>query len=155
MTAEARTHFVYRVYDEFDQLIYIGCTKDRVRRWSQHRANNTAWVAFSRSARLVGPFEKRKAFALESTLIEAEKPFFNALRSHKVSVRRNWQERDRRIKALRLTEPHLFLSEAFPRFCERMDSIDREVDESFPAIGAEWRLKNYLNSRRLKAVKPA
>ena len=61
-----RTHFVYRVFDEFGQLLYVGCTKDLTRRLKQHKVDSCKkpWVGYAHHVSARGPFCKRDALDL-------------------------------------------------------------------------------------------
>ena len=62
---ERREHFVYRVYDSRDRLLYVGCTMRPGRRMRQHRANLASWAPLAHHMRMTGPLNYDDARALE------------------------------------------------------------------------------------------
>lgn len=154
-----RTHFLYRVWDAAGVLLYIGCTKDPSRRWTQHKADRSLWVPYAETFKLYGPFERADAFARENAAIEAERPAFNALREHKRSLNRNHHRRQALIRAARVRHPELFecdyCSPEWDEYEELMRRIKRQAQEEVPAIGAIQRHQAYLadrGSRHLEVV---
>lgn len=92
MSTEPRTHFVYRMYDVNNRLLYIGCTKDIGTRLANHRSSNGHF--FHRIARISqqGPFPRSKALALEKRLIMELNPDFNSNpdRRRRLKEKKNW-----------------------------------------------------------------
>lgn len=74
--ARSNPHFVYRVFDAADTLLYIGCTRTPHSRFKQHKskaawypkAHHAEWTAFPNFA---------TARAAESAAICADRPLFN------------------------------------------------------------------------------
>lgn len=153
-----RTHFIYRAFDEFGQLLYIGCTKDPSRRWTQHRAEGgpSTWVQYARDFKMVGPFPKTDAFAREAAAIEAEQPAFNALSAHRRSQGANYRRKAALLRALRTRRPDLFEGEhdsgAFTEFQVQYERIQKLADALIPVIGAKERHAAYLETRQLRLV---
>lgn len=158
MSAEERTHFIYRAFDEFGQLLYIGCTKDPVKRWKQHRSEGgpSTWVQYAKDFKMVGPFLKAEAFAREDVLIEDEKPAFNALKAHKRSQGANWRRQQALLRALQVRRPELFDakwdSPEFAEFQVQYDRICKLADALVPVINAARRHELYLETRTLRVV---
>lgn len=69
-------HYVYRVYDFDDRLIYVGCTKDLFKRLSVH--GKSSWWAYQ-IARVRGSVypDRRLALDAESQAIKTERPRWN------------------------------------------------------------------------------
>ncbi|SRR5690606_13699473 len=156
-----RTHFVYRVFDEFGLLLYVGCTKNPPARFAQHRAERALWLPYMAGrVRMEGPFVKRDGFARESLVIEDERPFFNALSEHRrVKLRRRTMG-DRMMRDLRRRRPDLFPASGydpvvFAEFQREHDHIAAQVDAAIPDVDDAWRHANYLSARRREAVKSA
>lgn len=147
----ARTHFVYRVWDSLGTLLYIGCTKDPSRRWTQHKSDKSLWVPYAHSFKLFGPFEKAEAFARENAAIEDERPAFNALREHKRSLNQNYHRRQSLTRAARVRQPELFEcdyhSPEWDEYEALMRRIERQAQDEVPAIGAVERHNAYLAAR--------
>lgn len=91
----ARDHFVYRVYDAGDQLLYIGCTKNFERRWREHKSWLRDMVAAASRCKLSGPYPYAVARRLEKEAIEAENPLHNFT----LARRRERAEQSRRFEA--------------------------------------------------------
>lgn len=89
---ELRGHFVYRLFDSDDHLLYVGCTKHIERRLKNHRYDNRHF--FHRIARITqqGPFTHEHARHLESRLIDELRPDFNSTpeRRLRLQEKRNW-----------------------------------------------------------------
>lgn len=69
-------HYVYRVYDAHDQLIYVGCTVNLFGRLRSHEMNS--WWAYQ-AARVVSQVypDKWSGRAAEGRVIRDEKPRWN------------------------------------------------------------------------------
>ena len=154
-----RTHFVYRIFDEFDHLLYVGCTKAPEARWRQHRAEKKPWLTFMERTHMMGPFDRATAFAKERETIEAEQPYYNSLSEHRRIAGANWREKKRRLAVLRHDRPEIFGgdfdSPTFATFRAEHDRINADVDRLIPLIDNAWRHANYLSQRRLQVVRPA
>lgn len=160
MNASPRTHFVYRVYDEFDLLLYVGCTAHPENRLKQHKADRAPWLPHMSRVRMEGPYTKAAGFAQEKSVIATEEPYFNSLPSHVSHNARRRRLRNDLYRQLRVDQPDLFHDGPhdpvrFEAFRKASDEIDRECDREWPEISREWRLANYLNARRREAVTSA
>lgn len=78
-----RTHYVYRAYDEFGSVLYVGCTKHPEARFRQHLGGNSyggrwfnPWVT---RWRVSGPYPKLTALRIEKQWIKDLEPIFNGL----------------------------------------------------------------------------
>ena len=80
-----RPHFVYRIFDADDRLIYIGCARDVTSRLTLHTARSSqsprSWEIRRRMARhTVEEFpDLATARAAEAAAIRAEQPELNVL----------------------------------------------------------------------------
>lgn len=83
--ARENPHFVYRVFDQADTLLYVGCTRAPHTRFKHHRSQ-AAW--YSRAHRV--DWDPHPNFltarAAESAAIRADRPLFNI--EHKPGARR-------------------------------------------------------------------
>lgn len=71
-----RGHYVYRVYDADERLIYIGATSDLMKRWDAHEALSW-WYELAERVD-AEPYPTRyAAFAAEMVAIQEEQPAFN------------------------------------------------------------------------------
>lgn len=85
MTPPAVRHYVYRCYDDFGVLLYVGCTAHVKPRLSQHRnagahsANASRWLRATQARiEVEGPYpNKRAGRDAESNAIYDEQPLFN------------------------------------------------------------------------------
>lgn len=148
----ARTHFVYRVFDAHGLLLYVGCTARPEARWKQHRASGSPWPKFADSFAMQGPYTSDVAFAIESSAIESEGPFFNALRQHRGRSTRRTALSRRLHEQLRAERPELYAIERFNEFSAAAQEIDDLIDAELPPFDAEWRLANYLSHRTRSEV---
>lgn len=73
----AAPHFVYRAFDSYGHLLYVGCTKDAKKRLATHR-RGAPWFRFAETIGIAGPYDGRDAArAIESEAIDTEGPYFN------------------------------------------------------------------------------
>ena len=78
-------YFVYRVFSEAEELLYIGSTNDVVLRISDHSRNSGKWFQFAHRVD-IEQFETRaEARAAERAAVVNERPLGNT----------RWTERDR------------------------------------------------------------
>lgn len=155
-----RTHFVYRVYDEFGLLLYVGCTKGPEARYKQHRGDKAPWLPYMATARLEGPYVKANGFAQEKSVIATEEPYFNSLPEHMAHNAKRRKVQKRLMAETRVMKSELFarIREAydpevhteFHRLCQEVEAM---ADAEFaPEMGGEYRLNKYLSARRREAV---
>ena len=87
-----RTHYVYRMYDATERLLYVGCTKNLEQRFRNHKNENPHFIGRVTRIKQQGPFPKAQAFALEKRLIRELRPDFNSLpdRRQRLREKRNW-----------------------------------------------------------------
>lgn len=85
--SEPRPHFVYRIYDADERLIYVGCTANVKKRIGAHRradGGNRAsrWVSACMARyEVAGPYAGREiALQIEAQSINEEQPLFNTQR---------------------------------------------------------------------------
>lgn len=75
---EVTPHFVYRAFDSYGLLLYIGCTLDVVKRMSQHRSQSQ-WHRYAETIAIAGPYDtKSEARRIEREAIDTEAAYFNA-----------------------------------------------------------------------------
>lgn len=74
---EIRDHFVYRTYDAYGRLLYIGCTKRLTQRWYMHRYERPAMAEATVHCRLQGPYTKSVARTIERDAVRIEDPIHN------------------------------------------------------------------------------
>lgn len=72
-----RQHYVYWAYDSSDVLLYIGCSMNLRRRWSEHRSDQREWTKHAARFRLQGPYNYETARRLERAAIDSHEPPFN------------------------------------------------------------------------------
>ncbi|WP_432794456.1 GIY-YIG nuclease family protein [Rhodococcus ruber] len=88
--AEARDHFVYRMYDAAGALLYVGCTKRPELRWKEHRSVRPHMIRRVQRVHLFGPTTRTKAREIEYFAIRNEGPEFGwTPKKHAAKVARN------------------------------------------------------------------
>lgn len=80
---EATTHYVYRVFDEYDLLLYIGCTVNLGSRMGAHRGR-APWYRYLDFLEIESYPTRSAARAAEADAIETEGSYFNAKRGDNV-----------------------------------------------------------------------
>lgn len=110
-------HYVYRVYDHDDQLIYVGCTSNLFVRLSTHQIST--WWAYQ-AKRVVAKVYPDKYYALsvERRIIQDEHPRWNL---NGQSPRQHWTKQHYIDFVTALTNQ----SEITPRSLMRMRSVGR------------------------------
>lgn len=73
----SRPHYVYRAFDGYGILLYVGCTLNPDGRLATHRSGSP-WYRFAESIGVTGSYERREALHLERTAIDTEAPHFNS-----------------------------------------------------------------------------
>lgn len=84
-----REHFVYRVFDGGGSLLYVGCTNNPDRRWTEHRTNNAKWTAKAARFRLSGPYSYGTARRLEREALATENPQYGMTPERRSAHTRN------------------------------------------------------------------
>lgn len=74
---EARTHFVYRVFDADGVLLFVTATKCPSANWHEQRTFSAAWRHRIARFRVSGPHTKRRALDMRWAAIQTENPLFN------------------------------------------------------------------------------
>jgi len=82
-------HYVYRVFDRTDELIYIGCTQSLVARMANHKSSWWGYQGWRVVAKVYPT--KAQARTVEREAIRAERPRWNLSHLPKLS---DWTERD-------------------------------------------------------------
>lgn len=98
------THHVYRAFDEFGLLLYVGCTNDVPRRLAQHRSAGI-WHQYMRRLTSEGPFPRDQALQVEAKAIDTEGPHFNAQPEHTALVQENNRAATRLLESLSIDPP--------------------------------------------------
>ena len=130
--SDNRSHFVYRMFDSAGRLLYIGCTKDIVRRVRSHRSDNRHF--FHRIYRISqqGPYPRGRALEIERRLIEELRPDFNSTadRRRRMAEKKRWTNaRVRELSGGRLPQ-EMELNE----YLRVADIAHQEASRVFPGI---------------------
>lgn len=158
MTAyPARTHHVYRAFDESDLLLYVGCSGNIAARLAKHRYNPSIWYQYQTRIDVAGTWVKDQALDVEATAIRTEGPFFNAQPEHTRGVQANRNEA-RRLLALEGIPRDAFYDDYAP--AAEMDAAADEYsarmwetrlalrEGAFPYVDDETRRSWYLAAAR-------
>lgn len=152
-----RTHLVYRAFDGFGLLLYVGCTEYPEKRWVQHRANS-AWFPY---AETIATWPKRgyyKALAEERQAIKDERPFFNAgpLDQSHASKSLHAANREMNARGRGYSGDHASLTheESLAWYAER-DRIRQALRSQYPYTTPADRLARYLAAREAAAQERA
>ena len=73
---DARLAYVYRAFDSYGHLLYIGCTYNLTERLRQHR-RASAWHPYAETIGIAGPYPYKEALRREYAAIETEGSYFN------------------------------------------------------------------------------
>lgn len=71
-----RPHYLYRIFNSIDELIYVGETSQPLDRMLQHK-RNSEWFPLSTRILFYGCDSKKEALALEEISINRETPIYN------------------------------------------------------------------------------
>lgn len=103
----AAQHYVYRTFDSYGLLLYIGCTLNVSKRMGQHRSQSE-WAPFAETVATYGPYlDKATARAVESEAIESEGAYFNAMPDETKLLNRLRVASQHRANACGIFRPHL------------------------------------------------
>ncbi len=149
-----RIHFVYRAFDEYGHLLYIGCTMNPQQRWKAHQGQS-AWAKYATRFTMQGPFYRSDAMALENLAINSEPCFFNATRAEIEQVMANWREARRRLSEIGIPSlayfdddgPEDAQNAAANEYVAAKFHMQQEIRDEFPFRTNEDRLADYLVSR--------
>lgn len=72
----AREYFVYRLFDADGELLYVGCTNNFIRRWSEHHGGHRRMVRAARRCHAQGPYTRDVARRLERVAAQNEHPLY-------------------------------------------------------------------------------
>lgn len=75
-SADDRPHYVYRVYDALNQLLYVGCSIDVDQRMANHEGTS-AWFVFHSRVEKTAYSTREEAEAAEANAIATEHPRWN------------------------------------------------------------------------------
>lgn len=84
-------HYVYRIYDTRERLIYVGCTSNLFGRLKAHQLNSW-WVHMAARVKAKVYADSGAALAVERDAIDTEHPRWNLRGSWKHRAR--WSEQD-------------------------------------------------------------
>ena len=73
---DARTHYVYRLYDAADRLLYVGMTNDTGQRLRDHKRTKPWWGEVYRQE-IQAASTRADAFFIEAAAILRERPAYN------------------------------------------------------------------------------
>jgi len=76
---EPRTHWVYRALDREGRVLYVGCTKQPRKRWSQHKTDRANWVPYVCRWRLSGPYVHETARRIETAEQARLQPYWGQI----------------------------------------------------------------------------
>lgn len=163
-----RAHYVYRAFDGYGLLLYVGCTLDPDSRLSAHRSSS-AWHRFAESIGVTdGGWDFSAARRREREAIDVEAPYFNSsvadmkrTQANIVSARRNLYTRF--DPEPRFAGPPEAIDEHNPRwmdYCAASEAWRRrhEVERALLKVGAfpyltdADRLSRYLTAREGAAL---
>lgn len=161
----AAAHFVYRAFDSYGHLLYVGCTKNTEARLATHRSQ-APWFRFAETLAVAGPYEGRDAGrAVEMQAILSEGPYFNSSPENhrrnqanlnaakRVLWRQGWYRPDVDL------DPELDDLDPFFDACDAIRpeqaawdrALERERDRlkagAYPYMTAEDRMERYLAAR--------
>lgn len=135
-------HHVYRAFDSYGLLLYVGCSKAVTKRIATHRSQ-APWYRYAETFGISGPWERREAFDRERTAIDTEAPYFNSsfadmkrTNANIVAARRNLWERGQ-------YEPDLDL--------DRFDAEGQEYADAVERARGAWRHLHDEERARLKS----
>lgn len=161
---ETATHYVYRAYDEFDFLLYVGCTVNLQGRLSAH-LSSSPWRPYMVRHEFETYAGLKAARAAELALINAEQTPFNATQDDVNRTQANLHGAKRYLANLGIFAPQFDIaegeietfaqtpewatyvaeSEAYSELLDEMRADLKATD--FPYLEPEDRLANYLAIR--------
>lgn len=98
---DAKPHFVYRAFDEYGLLLYVGCSVNVQHRMGGHRGQSE-WWEFKHRIVVTEPYLNKDAGrAAETEAISTESPFFNRDTANQFTIELTREEQRSRYLAAR------------------------------------------------------
>lgn len=134
---EAAPHFVYRAFDSYGHLLYIGCTLNVAKRMGQHRSQSL-WHKYAETIAISGPYDGRSAARqIETEAIESEASYFNATKADTRATQANRNTTARMAFERMGNKPSFDLArEHDEEYVARYDSISDRYENAKRAIAA-------------------
>src|SRR5699024_3460206 len=123
----SRNHFVYRMFDQHGQLLYVGCTMRPQQRWREHRGERTHMTDRVSKLQMWGPYTRPVAREIEKKALATEFPMFGSTPQRKrIKAKRNrWVNQE----TVRLYQAGVDINRAVHIACDR---VDDEVPDPHP-----------------------
>lgn len=161
---EVREHVVYRAFDSYGLLLYIGCTANLKSRLSAHSGG--PWHRYAETIATVAYPTRTEARAAETAAIESEAAYFNATRgevgrtqaNHLAAKRSLWRQGWYRPEVPAAIDPRRdqeVWNAAWEAIQPELEAWDRAVDReqarlkagAFPFLTSNDRLARYAAAR--------
>lgn len=143
-----RPHVVYRAFDEYGLLLYIGCTMDLEQRLTQHRFK-ASWHQFM-ARHTVETYPNRAAARdAEQAAIETEGAFFNSTFADVGRSQSNRAAAGRELARRGIVhDPHASEAESLAYYDLR-EQVREELKASgaYPCVTDQDRVARYLAAR--------
>lgn len=143
-------HLVYRAFDDYGLLLYIGCTGDLAKRMKAHE-RSSPWFRFMST---IGAGEKRdmyEAFDMEREAIESEGSYFNATLSDQSRTSRSLHAANRVLANRGDVRPDTLddatTEEEYLAWFDRRDRMRIQQIDLYPFVDARMRMQRYLAAR--------
>lgn len=139
---EAAPHFVYRAFDSYGHLLYIGCSLNVDKRMGQHRSQSL-WHKYAETIAISGPYDGRTlAREIETAAIESEASYFNATKADTRATQAN------RNTAARMVWERM----GYPPPFDRSREYDDEYMDRWCSVSEQWDIAKRETAARLKAT---
>lgn len=137
---EALPHYVYRAFDSYGVLLYIGCTHDTEKRMAHHRTQS-AWHPYAETLGVWGPYPFVEARQIEADAIDSEASYFNATPEDMRRSRANRHAAQLAVRKRRFAGEPVAM-------CD-IDRVQQALSDSgrYPRLTIADRLARYLAAR--------
>ena len=75
-TSETSVCFLYRYFDKYDKLLYIGVSNNSITRFKQH-IKSSIWIEFAARSTMETYKSRKEVLKAEKEAIQKEQPIFN------------------------------------------------------------------------------
>lgn len=139
-----KPNYVYRCWDSYGHLLYIGCSVDPRKRMRAHAG--TVWYRYCETVSVVGPWPFDEARRRETEAINTEASYFNVTQA----------QADAKKRCIGAAKRALYARNDFPMAFDRdlslSDDGDRWYYEEYAPYNEAWDRRKCEWQARLKAT---
>ncbi len=139
--AMLKPNYVYRAWDSYGLLLYIGCSVNPEKRMSGH--NRADWYRYAETVSIVGPWDFAEARRRETEAINTEASYFNVTQA----------QADEKKRCIGAAKRALYARNDYPPILD-VDRYHEERDtywDEYDVLRSGWDRRKDQMQARLKA----